>query len=204
MVSRAQIAGAECLGKQVIECGFEEFQAIADREDLGVQTELVEDLAASAAGCRRRLGWRVDQDCFDPQRAAGADDGLKNRRAFGADRQAERGILDVATGENLALVGQNRRADGELAVGAIGMSGGLNRRCKDADLSLSSAMVEAASRVGTGCTQDQISPWRLPQAARHRFAHRTRRRSRHFAVATGTAGRRERAPRRPGRGERSP
>ena len=112
--------GPERLGKQVLECGRDRAGAVADTEYLGVGTELVEDLAASTAGCGRRLGWRIDQGSPDPRRAARSGDRLKDGGALGTDGQTVGGILDVAAAEDLATVRQNRRADGELAVGTIG------------------------------------------------------------------------------------
>src|SRR5271157_4245882 len=118
--SGVQVVGPERLGKQAFECGLDHAGAVTETEDLGVGTELVEDLTAGTAGCGRRLGWRVDQGGPDPQRAGGSGDRLKNGGTLGTDGQTVRGILDVATGEDVAAIGQYGRADGELAVGAIG------------------------------------------------------------------------------------
>src|SRR5271157_3307130 len=105
------------LGKQVLERGRDRAGAVADTEYLGVGTELVEDLAASTAGRGRRLGWRIDQGCPDPKRAARSGDRLNYGGALGTDGQTVGDILDVAAAEDLAAVRQDRRADGELAVG---------------------------------------------------------------------------------------
>ena len=63
-------------------------------------------------------------DRSDHQRPLGFSNRLKDRVALGADRQAIRGILDVAAGKDLAAVGQHGRADLEAAVGTIGVRRG--------------------------------------------------------------------------------
>src|SRR5271157_4436495 len=108
------------LGKQVLERGRDRAGAVADTEYLGVGTELVEDLAAGTAGRGRCLGWRIDQGSPDPKRDDGSGDRLKDGGALGTDGQTVGGILDVAAAEDLTAVRQDRRADGELAVGTIG------------------------------------------------------------------------------------
>ena len=49
-------------------------------------------------------------------------DGAANGDALGADRQAVRGVLDVAAGEDFAIGGENRGADLEFRVRGVGAS----------------------------------------------------------------------------------
>ena len=75
--------------------------------------ELPEDLAAGAAGRRRRCGVGDDGDARELAMPFG--ERLEHRDALGADGQAVGGVLDVAAGDDRAVGGLERGADLEAA-----------------------------------------------------------------------------------------
>ena len=92
--------------------------SVADAADSHIAAELGDDLPARAArgDGARRSACRATSATI-ARRAVG--DRAEDRVAFGADRQAERGILDVAAAA-IAPSRQHRGTDGEVAVPAVG------------------------------------------------------------------------------------
>ena len=81
---------------------------------------LVEDLAAAAARSDRS-GAGADHRHFGQPAAPAGGHRLGHRHGLGAQRQAVAGVLDVGPGDDLAVLEQQRRADGEVGIGRVGI-----------------------------------------------------------------------------------
>ena len=77
-----------------------------------VSAEFPDDLAARSAGRRERIGVGHHGDGVKSALAFG--NGLKNRDALGAKRQAVRRVLHVAAAENPSGFRAHRRAHAEI------------------------------------------------------------------------------------------
>src|SRR5690242_10981444 len=84
----------------------------AAEHDLEIPGELPENLTARAA--RRRRHARIGHDGDPSKTAMPFRQCLEDRDAFSAERQAERGVLDIAAGDDDALGGLERRSDLEV------------------------------------------------------------------------------------------
>lgn len=93
-------------------CGGNGLQVRENHFD--VAGKLPQDLAAGSARGRRVSGIGDDDDA--PKRSVSLRDGLEDSDALGAHREAVGGILDVAPGDDLTIVGLERRADLEVRV----------------------------------------------------------------------------------------
>src|SRR5690606_10797973 len=114
--------GAQGRRKQFVERCIQPSTTAAGADDARGWAELVDPLAARAAGSGR--GRRRGEDRYTPEVAFTGRHGCEDGRAFGAVAQAVGGVFDVCTRVNAALAGQHRRADREPGVGGVGPPGG--------------------------------------------------------------------------------
>src|SRR6202044_2594754 len=91
-----EVAGADGCGKERGEPRVDPVLRVADADHKGVRAELIDDLAARAAGRGRKGSGGIDGDGLDrflSGRYRGEDGG-----SLGAVAEAVRGVLDVAAG----------------------------------------------------------------------------------------------------------
>src|SRR6266404_3492568 len=93
-------------------------RVVGATDDQRVGAKFMDDLPTRTARRGRRRGGRINDDDFDPARAL--RDGLKYRIAFSADGEAERSVLDIRAGVNLAIRRKDRGADRKAAVWRVG------------------------------------------------------------------------------------
>jgi hypothetical protein len=84
-----------------------------------IAAELPEDLAASAAGRRQRIG--VGHHGHAPELARAFGDGFEDGHALGAEGQAVAGVLDIAAGVDAARGIFQCRADLEMGERRVGV-----------------------------------------------------------------------------------
>lgn len=118
---------AEGGGEELVEGRGDLVGAVADAEDGAAGAEFVDDLAAGAAGGGGGEGRGVDEDRPDGDRAGGGGDHLEEGVTLGAGGQTVRSVLDVATGVDRPLLGQDGRADAEVAVRDVSSGRGKRR-----------------------------------------------------------------------------
>lgn len=83
-----------------------------------VGCELVENLAAGATGVTWPIVMRPN-DRYRSETSSAIRYGPEDRRALGADRQAERGVLDVRTDVDIPMFVEKRGSDRKAAVGRV-------------------------------------------------------------------------------------
>src|SRR5262249_49138538 len=91
------------------------------KENRGIGSELVDDLAAGATRRTRFTGSIEHCDSADGEFGACIRDSRKNRGSLRTIGEAVRGVLYIAAGVDSASAGQNRRADPELGIRGISL-----------------------------------------------------------------------------------
>src|SRR5437762_12104185 len=90
-----------------------------------VSCKLPQHLAARAAWRGRRVGWRDDDQAAE--RTVSLGERFENRDTLGAERQAVRGVLEVAAGEDGPVTRLDGGADLEMREVGAGMLANLAR-----------------------------------------------------------------------------
>ena len=97
-----------------------------------VASKLPQDLAARSTWGRGAFGIGDNHDA--PKRPEAFRDGFEDGDALGAHRESVRGILDVAAGDDLSIIGLERSADLETRIIGdgpfTGRAGGIDERIR--------------------------------------------------------------------------
>lgn len=110
--------------KEVGEGGFDEGSVGCGVKDAGIRCgELGDGLAAGAAGLGGGVVEVGDGDGLDAEVGAVQGDGGGDGVLLGAGGEAEGGVFDIAAGDDVAVTGEECRADEEVAVGGVGVLG---------------------------------------------------------------------------------
>lgn len=105
------------MGKEIIQSSLKRQFGIADCGNAKLRCKLGKYLQAGAAGRGRGLRRGKDEQSAEMAMTLGYRPGQGD--PFGAERQAVRGVFNVAAIDNLVVAGQQGGADGKVAVGAV-------------------------------------------------------------------------------------
>ena len=116
-LARVQIGRAKTMREQLGQGRDQARLAVQiGQNDFQRGREFKHELATDAAG---RAG-AARYDCDGRELLVAFADGFDEGRALGANCRRVAGVFDIAAGEDLAICGQQRRADAVIAVGDIG------------------------------------------------------------------------------------
>jgi len=91
-------------------------------ENFGVRSEFADDLAACPARRAGHVAIIYDCDCTNSHLLGSKGSNCrKDRRAFGTVRESIRGVLDIASVEDLSAREQDCSADPEVRIRSIGV-----------------------------------------------------------------------------------
>ena len=116
--SYGEIAGPESTGEQLMHCELLNGVGVTDADDFGFRSKLVQDLAACSAGCCVGVRRCVQHYSLDPTTVTFRNC-LAYGSTFGADGKPIARVLDVAAGEDGAILGQDGSSNGELAIWCV-------------------------------------------------------------------------------------
>jgi len=102
-----------------------EFAAEVGNDNFEVSAKLPEDLSARATGRRRRLC--IGDDGHTAEAPVPLRKSLEHRHALCADRQAVRGVLHIAPGDDRAVGGFERSSNLETREARVGVATGTTR-----------------------------------------------------------------------------
>ena len=115
---RLQEGFVEAVGEQVGERKGQLVSALVQADDFQLRGEFAEHLAAFATGDAGAVAPSGHHDALEAVVALA--DGLEHGSALGADGGGVSGIFNVAAGVDRAVLTLQRRAHGEVGIGAVG------------------------------------------------------------------------------------